>query len=81
MDITFSWGWFFGGPALIIAAAIFIRFHQWVADNFGSGVADYERYKLFAVIALGVGFAAMLNIVPIFLDFVFTMIFGGMRGR
>ena len=81
MDITFSWGWFFGGLAIIIASAAFIRFHQWVADNFGSGFGDYEKYKLYGVIALGVGFAAMLNIVPIFLDFVFTMIFGGMRGR
>ncbi|MGO3701566.1 MAG: hypothetical protein ACTJG2_00010 [Candidatus Saccharimonadales bacterium] len=76
MDITFSWGWFFGGLALIVAAAVFLRFYQWVADNFGGGVADYEHYKLYGLIAVALGFAAMLNIVPILLTFVLSMIFG-----
>ena len=80
MDITFSWGWFFGGFALIVASAVFLRYHQWIADNFGSGYADYEHYKLYAVIALGVGFASMLNIVPILLELVAGMIFGRRSG-
>ena len=76
MEVTFSWGWFFGGLALIIASAAYLRYHKQVADALGGGVGDYERYKLYAVIALGIGFAAMLNLVPIFLNFVFGMIFG-----
>lgn len=76
MEYEFSWAWFLGGVALIVAATAFIRFHQWIADNFGSGVADYERYKLYGLIAIGIGFLAMINLVPLLLGWAFSMIFG-----
>jgi hypothetical protein len=77
MDITFSWAWFFGGLGIIIASVVFLRFHEFVANNFGSGMADYERYKLYAVIAAGVGFLAMLNLIPIILGLLVSSLFGG----
>lgn len=76
MEYDFSWTWFLGGVALILAATAFIRFHQWIADNFGSGVVDYDRYKLYGLIAIGVGFLAMINLVPLILGWAFSMIFG-----
>jgi hypothetical protein len=77
MDITFSWAWFFGGLGIIIASVVFLRFHEFVANNFGGGMSDYERYKLYAVIAAGVGFLAMLNLIPIILGLLVGSLFGG----
>jgi hypothetical protein len=76
MEYEFSWAWFLGGIGIIAAATLFIRFHQWVADNFGSGFADYDRYKLYGLIALGVGFLTMTNLAPALLTLAFSMIFG-----
>ena len=75
MDISFSWIWFTGGLLVIIAGIVFLRFHAWVADNFGSGVVDYERYRLYALIAIGIGFLAMLNLVPILLGLILGLLF------
>ena len=80
MGYEFSFGWAFGGLAIMIAATIFLRFHQWVADNFGAGVADYEHYKLYALIAIGVGFLIMINLVPLLLSMVAHTLFGGAGG-
>ena len=77
MGFEFSFGWAFAGLGVMIAGAVFLRFHQWVADNFGSGVGDYEQYKLYALIAICVGFMTMLNIVPFLLYSVASMLFGG----
>ena len=80
MGYEFSFGWAFAGLGVMIAATIFLRFHQWVANNFGSGMADYEHYKLYALIAIGAGFLTMLNIVPFILYSVASMLFGGASG-
>jgi len=77
MDITFSWTWFFGGLGVIVASVIFLRFHEIIANNVGSGMADYERYKLYAVLAACVGFLAMLNLIPIILGLLVGSLFGG----
>lgn len=76
MGYEFSFGWAFAGLGVMIAATVFLRFHQWIADNFGSGLGDYERYKLYGLIAIGVGFLTMLNIVPLLLYMVAGMLFG-----
>ena len=77
MQYHFDWGWFIGGILLIAAAALFIRFHRWVADNFGAGLGDYERYKLYGLIGVCIGFLASLNIVPFILSFIARSLFGG----
>ena len=73
--MSFDLGWFFGGMMLIIASAVFIVFHRQIADAVGSGVADYDRYKLWGLIALGIGVLAMLNIVPMILNAILGQIF------
>ena len=76
MGYEFSFGWAGAGFLVVIAGVAFLRFHQIIADVMGSGMADYERYKLFALITIGVGFAAMVNIVPLILYFVLGSLFG-----
>ena len=75
MDYTFSWSWFVAGIAIMVAAVLFIRFHQWIADNFGAGVGDYERYKLYGLIAAGVGLGSMVNLIPIVLTMLVNALF------
>jgi len=58
----FSWGWFFIGTLILVGGVVFVRFHQWIADNFGSGVSSYDRYKLWALITCAVGILVMLNL-------------------
>ena len=58
----FSWGWFFIGFLIVVGGVVFVRFHQWAADNFGGGVSSYDRFKLWAVITCIVGVLVMLNL-------------------
>ncbi len=58
----FSIGWFFIGLIILAAGITFVKYYQWVADNFGGGVGSYERYRLAAFITCGVGFIVMINL-------------------
>lgn len=77
MGYEFSFGWAFGGFIVMIVATLVLRFHQPIAEAMGSGMADYERYKLYSLIALVGGFLTMLNIVPLLLYIVASSLFGG----
>ena len=59
----------------MIAAVVFLRFHQWIANNFGAGVADYDRYKLYGVITAGVGLASLINLIPLLLTMFVNALF------
>ena len=58
----FSFGSFFFGLVITLVGVAFMRWHQWIADNFGGGLGSYERYKLWALITCVVGFVVMSNI-------------------
>ena len=75
MQYEFSIGSFFIGLLILIAGAALVRWHQAVADNFGSGVASYDRYKLWALIACALGFIVMLNLHTVILTWFFSMFF------
>jgi hypothetical protein len=62
MQYEFSVGSFFFGLLILAAGLAFVRWHQWVADNFGSGVASYDRYKLWALITCVIGLVVMVNL-------------------
>ncbi len=55
----------FIGIMIIIAGVVFMRFHQQIANTFGGGVGSYEKYKLYALIACGVGVLWTLSIPEI----------------
>ncbi len=77
MGFEFSLGWAFAGLVMIAIGVAFLRFHQIVADNLGAGMADYEHYKLYALLAIVVGFLTMLNIIPLLLHLAVETLFGG----
>ena len=79
MNYEFSLGSFFFGLMIIIAGAVFMRFHQWVADNFGGGLGSYDRYKLYALITVIVGFLVMTNLHVVILRFLLGFVFPGLR--
>ena len=62
MMYEFSIGSFFIGFLILAVGIAFMRWHQWVADNFGSGVGSYDRYKLWALGTCAAGFIIMVNL-------------------
>lgn len=71
----FSGTWFFIGLLILGAGIAFVRFHQWVADNFGSGFSSYDRYKLFAILTCVVGLIVMINLHTIVLTALVRAVF------
>jgi hypothetical protein len=71
----FSIGSLFIGLLVLAAGVVFVRWYQWVADNLGSGVASYDRYRFYALITCGVGFVIMLNLHTLIFKWFFGYIF------
>ncbi len=62
MEYEFSFGSFFVGFLIVVAGVAFMRWHQAVADNLGSGVSSYDRFKLWALITCIVGLLVSVNL-------------------
>ncbi len=75
MDYELSSGALFLGLLIIAVGVVFVRFYQWVADNFGSGVSSYERYKLYAILTCVFGLLMMINVPGYLLGLVAQAIF------
>ena len=73
----FSWMWFFIGIITIVVGVLFMRFYKEIADNMGSGVASYQRYKLVALGICGAGMIMMFNVHTLVIAFIAKLIFGG----
>ena len=71
----FSIASFFVGLIILAVGVTFVRFHQWVADNFGGGVGSYERYKLWAFITCVIGLVVMVNLHAVILTWIAESIF------
>lgn len=71
----FSWASFLIGLLVIIAATVILRYHQVIADNLGSGISDYDRFKFWSLIAIGVGFLIATNIHAVLLTAIIRTIF------
>jgi hypothetical protein len=68
----FSLGSLFVGLLILAAGVAFMRWHQWVADNFGSGVGSYDQYKFWALITCIVGLIVMTNLHVIILKWLLS---------
>ncbi len=64
------------GIIILIVGVVFVRFYQWVADNFGGGVGSYERYRLYAILTCVLGFIVMVNLHAMLLNWFFGLFFG-----
>ena len=62
MEYEFSFGSFFVGVLIVIAGVAFMRWHQAIANSLGSGVSDYDRFKLWALITCIVGVVVSVNL-------------------
>ena len=71
----FSFGAFFIGLIILILGAIGVIYHQKLADSLGSGVGSYERFRLWSLIACGLGIVIMLSLHSILLNWIVTSIF------
>jgi hypothetical protein len=75
MQYEFSVGSFFIGLLILAVGVAFVRWYQVIADNLGSGVASYDRFRLWALIACGLGFIVMLNLHTMILLWIFSLFF------
>ena len=62
MAYEFSLSSFFIGFIIVAIGTAFMLWHRVIADNLGSGVSSYDRFKLWALITCVVGFVVMLNL-------------------
>lgn len=76
MTYTFSWGWFLIGFIVLLGSGALTAWYRPVADNFGSGPASYDRFRLWGVIGCGIGFILMLNLHTLILTAIFSQFFG-----
>jgi hypothetical protein len=72
MHYEFSVGSFFLGLIILAVGVAFVKWYQPVADNFGSGVSSYDRYKLWAFITCIVGLIVMVNLHTVLLTWLVT---------
>jgi len=75
MEYEFSIGSFFIGLVIVAAGIAFVRWYQVIADNLGSGVASYDRFRLWAFITCGVGLVVMVNLHTMLLVWFFSLLF------
>ena len=71
----FSFGAFFFGIIILIFGAIGVIYYQKLADNLGSGVASYDKFRMWALIVCGIGIVVMLSLHTIPLNWLVNSIF------
>jgi hypothetical protein len=77
MTYEFNVGAFFVGLIILAVGIAFVKWYQVIADNLGSGVSSYDRYRLWALITCGLGFVVMVNLHTMILTWFFSMLFPG----
>ena len=77
MEYEFSIGSFFVGLLILAVGAALVRWYQVIADNFGAGVSSYSRYRLYGLIACGLGLVVMVNLHTLILRWFFGLFFPG----
>lgn len=79
MTYEFSWLSFFIGIIILLCGGALVLWYRQIADNFGGGAGSYEKYRLYGLIACGLGFVVMLNLHTIILTAIFSMLFGNVN--
>ena len=77
MEYHFSVAWFVVGFLITVVGGVFMKYHQFVADNLGGGIGSYDRYKLAALITIVIGLVAMVNLHTVILGWIFNGLFSG----
>ena len=66
-------GSFLLGLAILAVGVVFMKYHQQVADSFGSGGISYDKYKLAALIVCGIGIIIMTSLHVLILQFIVSL--------
>ncbi|MDO5343560.1 MAG: hypothetical protein Q4F02_01460 [Candidatus Saccharibacteria bacterium] len=77
MLYEFSIGALFLGMLILAVGALIVGYHQKLADNLGSGVSSYDRFRFWGLVTCGVGVAIMLSLHSIPLNWLSRSLFGG----
>jgi len=77
MEYTFDWGAFILGILILAASGALVVYYRPIADNFGSGAASYDSYRIWGLIGCGLGLVVMLNLHTFLLTLFFSQLFGG----
>ncbi len=75
MEYKLTIGTFLIGAIITIISGLLVGFHDKVANNLGSGVSDYQNYKKWGLIGIGVGILVMFNIHTLILSSLVKLIF------
>ncbi len=75
MDWNFNIGWFILGLMIMVGGTLGMVFYRQIADNMASGVASYDKVKLFSGIAIGLGLLIMMNLHTLILTFFVNLVF------
>jgi uncharacterized membrane protein YcjF (UPF0283 family) len=75
MGYEFSWASFLFGVLILLAGAALVVWHRPIADTMASGVSSYERFKLWGLIACGVGLIVIFNLHTMVLRWLFGSLF------
>ena len=75
MLYEFSVQSFFVGVLIIIAGALGVVYHQKLADNLADGLNSYDKFKFWSLIVCGIGFAVMLSLHTIPLNWIVQSVF------
>lgn len=74
--MKFSIGASILGVVCIILGLLMCRFYKQVADNFGSGVSVYNRYKMIGLGLCVAGLILLFNLHNYILEFIAQLITG-----
>ena len=75
MSYEFSWTSFFIGLIIMVVSGALLALYRPVADNFGAGAGDYDKYRLAGLIGCVFGFLYMFNLPIFLLKLIFSSFF------
>lgn len=78
MEYSFSLKWFIIGIIVTLAGLALTRFFKQASDNFGAGLATYNKFRLAGIIVTSVGILMVFNLHTLLLDFIAHVIFGAL---
>ena len=81
MDFTFSFGWMAAGLVIAAIGGTVVYFHRPIAENLASGVASYDKVKLFGIIMSVIGLLVTANLHIIVLELFVKLIHCNRRRR
>lgn len=78
MDFSYSIWWALAGIAIFITGLVLTRFYKQIADNLGSGVVSYNRFKYVGIGVTVAGLVIFFNLHTLVLDLIAHIFFGSM---